>query len=221
MCPDAEIVLRAFSTDASTNTCCPSSVATRRNVPQPGQAPNNPITEKDDPYQMCCLQPGGAAAGREREKARAKPSLTRLPTSVFQLRPVSKMDALSLNKATFPSSPINTVLSVLLTSTTHHCLPPSGSGSEVCLPFIPAPDTREQTARSTCCVRPGQEAAWTVKSRGGLGALGSRAVTPHTTHPPRWVSCGAVLTHPSPPSPATEDGHEDPGPADILPGHVR
>ena len=119
MCPDAEMVLRAFSADAWTNTCCPSSVATHRNVPQPGQAPRNPITEKDEP------RPGGAE-GRKQER----PSLMRLAMSVFQSRPVNKMDESSLNEAPFPLSCVNTVVSllVLLTSASCPCLPPSGSG---------------------------------------------------------------------------------------------
>jgi hypothetical protein len=58
VCPDVEIVQRAFSTDASTNTCYSSWAATRRNVPQPGQAPNNPITEKGDPLLMSSAQVG-------------------------------------------------------------------------------------------------------------------------------------------------------------------
>lgn len=52
---------------------------------------------------------------------------------------------------------------------------------------------------------------------GGLGALGPGAITPSTALPPGWVSCGMVLTHLSPPSPATED----PDHAGVLPGHVR
>lgn len=151
MCPDAEMVLRAFSADAWTNTCCPSSAATRRNVPQPGQAPSNPITEKDEP------RPGGAE-GRKQER----PSLMRLAMSVFQSRPVNKMDETSLSEAPFPPSCVNTVasLSVLLNSVSCYRLPPPGSGSKACLPFIPAQDPRELVARSMCCVRPDWKATW-------------------------------------------------------------
>lgn len=66
------------------------------------------------------------------------------------------MDERRLRKATFLSSAVNPVLS-LLTSPTGHHLPGSGAESKVCLPFIPAQETSEQAARSMCCVRPGQD----------------------------------------------------------------
>ena len=111
----------------------------------------------------------GGAERREQER----PSLMRLAMSVFQSRPVNEMDESSLREAPFPPSRVNAVLSlsVLLTSASRHRLPPSGSGSKACLPFIPAQDTRELVARSTCCVRPDWKATW-VGDSGRCGCPG-------------------------------------------------
>lgn len=100
-------------------------------------------------------------AGR-RGGSRRGPPLMRLAMSVFQSRPVNKMDETSLSEAPFPPSCVNTVasLSVLLNSVSCYRLPPPGSGSKACLPFIPAQDPRELVARSMCCVRPDWKATW-------------------------------------------------------------
>lgn len=68
---------------------------TRRHVPQPSQAPNNPITEKDDPYQMSCPQLGGRWRGERGRRQPAKPSLIRLLISHVPIEAVNKTDALS------------------------------------------------------------------------------------------------------------------------------